>query len=45
MSPRLSGGFLDEWQNHRLDELLQRVLRKVAVLVVDGLDARAIHHQ
>ena len=30
---------------HRLDELLQRVLRKVAVLVVDRLDARAIHRQ
>jgi hypothetical protein len=26
-------------------KLLQRVLRKVAVLVVDRLDARAIHRQ
>src|ERR1019366_7277008 len=30
---------------HRLDELHQRVLRKVAVLVADRLDARAIHRQ
>jgi len=30
---------------HRLDELLQRIARKILVLVIDRLDARAIHRQ
>ena len=29
----------------RLDELLQRIARKILVLVIDRLDARAIHRQ